>query len=120
MGFSLTIYLTIKTKNIDKQLKHRDLVRKYNSERKGLVKKFTAHRKLILQSKFQTRETVSDILTDLEAYSCNYSKLFSLSQKIEVLLFRRLLRKDYGNIKFNRVSQSLSMLIGRLSKEEDL
>lgn len=63
---------------------------------------------------------VSDILTDLEAYLCNYSELFSLSQKIEVFLFRCLLRKNYENIDFDKVSHSLSVLIGRLSKEEDL
>ena len=92
IGFVLTIIVTIKTSKISKILRHNAITSQYNKERIGFQNTFEGHRKSITVDGLQSKQLLTDILKNVEAY-----------------------RADY-----NLICNYLASISGRLSKKGDL
>lgn len=120
LGCGLSIYLMFKTHSISKTLNRIKVSKRYNRERKAFIEKFKGYQESIISDGNTTRRLVSDILTDLAIIETVFSPVLSIWDKCKICAFQRLLRGRHEKIDFQKVSQLISNLIGRLSKKEDL
>lgn len=120
IGFILTIFVSIKTKKISKILKYNDVISTYNSERLGYQKAFEGHRKSIIDDNIKTNDILKDILKNVESYRLKFDEILSIKEKIDLYLFKKLLKKEANNVDYNKVCNYLAILSGRLSKKEKI
>lgn len=119
IGFILTIFVSVKTKKISKILKYNDVISTYNSERTAYQNTFEGHRKSIIDDNIKTNVILKDILKNVEGYRVKFYEILSLREKIDLHLFKKLLKKEANDVDFNKVCNYLAALSGRLSKKEN-
>ena len=80
---------------------------------------FEGHRKSIVEDGIRSNKLLKDILQNTEEYRVKFSEIMSLKEKITLFIFSQLLKKETEKVNYNKVSNYLSSLSGRLSKKED-
>lgn len=119
LGFVLTIFVSIRTVKIAKILKYNQVTSQYNKERLAFRRTFEGHRKSIVEDGIRSNKLLKDILQNTEEYRVKFSEIMSLKEKITLFIFSQLLKKETEKVNYNKVSNYLSSLSGRLSKKED-
>lgn len=116
----LTIIVTTKTSKINKILRHNEITSRYNKERIGFQNAFEGHRKSITVDGLRSKQLLTDILMNVEAYRTKFSEILSWHEKIRLSLFIRQLKKEPGQADYNLISNYLASISGRLSKKGDM
>lgn len=119
VGFVLTIAVTAKTSRISNLLKYNEITSRYNKERLGFQKTFEGHRESIMKDGIKSDRILKEILKNVESYRVQFSKILTIKEKITLLMFMHLLKKEREYVNFNSVCNYLATLSGRLSKKED-
>ena len=119
VGFGLTVFVSIRTAKISKILKYNQVTSQYNKERLAFQRTFEGHRKSIVEDGIQSNKLLKDILQNIEAYRMKFGEIMSLKEKITLFFFSQLLRKESDKVDYNKVSNYLAAISGRLSKKED-
>lgn len=117
-GFILTIVVTFKTSHISKVLKFNDTAELYNKQRKAYREKFEGHLASILKDDLKNNIVLKNILKDTTSYYEEFYGLLSFKQRIQFKLFFKLIKKDCSKVNFNKVTNFLTILTGRLAKKE--
>lgn len=120
ISFILTIIVTIRTTKIGKILRRNEITSRYNKERISFQNTFEGHRKSITVDGLRSKQLLTDILKNTEAYRTKFSEILSWQEKIKLSLFIRQLKKKPGQADYNQISNYLAVLSGRLSKKGDL
>lgn len=118
-GFILTVFVSIRTSKISKILKYNQVTSLYNRERLGFQKTFEGHRKSIIEDGIKSDKLIKDILQNIEEYRAKFGEIMSIREKITLFRFSQLLKKETEKVNYNKVSNYLASLSGRLSKKED-
>lgn len=116
----LTIIVTIRTAKIGKILRQNEIMSRYNRERTSFQNAFEGHRKSITVDGLRSKQLLTDILKNVEAYRIKFSEILSWKEKIRLFLFIRQLKKDPEQANYNQICNYLAALSGRLSKKGDL
>ena len=119
IGFVLTIFVSIRTSKISKILKHNQLTSQYNKERLAFQRTFEGHRNSIIVDGLRSNKLLKDILQNVEEYRAKFGEILSPSDRFSLFKFSLLLRKETDKVNYNKVSNYLALLSGRLSKKED-
>lgn len=119
VGFALTIFVSIRTSNINKILKYNQVTSQYNKERLAFQRTFEGHRKSIIEDNIKSNKLLKDILQNTEEYRIKFGEIMSLKEKVTLFMFSQLLKKETEKVNYNKVSNYLASLSGRLSKKED-
>lgn len=120
IGFVLTIIVTIKTSKISKILRHNAITSQYNKERIGFQNTFEGHRKGITVDGLQSKQLLTDILKNVEAYRAKFSEILSWREKMRLAMFIKQLKKEPNQADYNLICNYLASISGRLSKKGDL
>ncbi len=119
VGFALTIFVSIRTSKINKILKYNQVTSQYNKERLAFQRTFEGHRKSIIEDNIKSNKLLKDILQNTEEYRIKFGEIMSLKEKVTLFMFSQLLKKETEKVNYNKVSNYLASLSGRLSKKED-
>lgn len=119
VGFALTVFVSIRTAKISKILKYNQVTSQYNKERLAFQRTFEGHRKSIVEDEIKSNKLLKDILQNIEAYRLKFGEIMSLKEKITLFFFSQLLKKESDKVDYNKVSNYLAAISGRLSKKED-
>ena len=119
VGFALTVLVSIRTAKISKILKYNQVTSQYNKERLAFQRTFEGHRKSIVEDEIKSNKLLKDILQNIEAYRLKFGEIMSLKEKITLFFFSQLLKKESNKVDYNKVSNYLAAISGRLSKKED-
>ena len=119
VGFALTVFVSIRTAKISKILKYNQVTSQYNKERLAFQRTFEGHRKSIVEDEIKSNKLLKDILQNIEAYRLKFGEIMSLKEKITLFFFSQLLKKESDKVDYNKVSNYLATISGRLSKKED-
>ena len=119
IGFALTIFVSIRTSKISKILKYNATTSQYNKERTAFQKTFEGHRGSITEDGLKSQKLLKDILKNVEEYSVKFHDILSVKDRITLFFFKRILMQEYGKVNWNKVSNYLATLSGRLSKKEE-
>lgn len=120
ISFILTVIVTIKTAKISKILKHNEITSRYNKERSGFQKAFEGHRKSITADGLHSKQLLTDILKNVEAYRAEFLEILSWRERIKLAMFIRQLKKEPEQADYNLISNYLASISGRLSKKGDM
>lgn len=120
VGFGLTVFVSIRTAKISKILKYNQVTSQYNKERLAFQRTFEGHRKSIVEDGIRSNKLLKDILQNTEAYRIKFGEIMPLSEKVMLFFFSLLLKKESNKVDYNKVSNYLASLSGRLSKKEDM
>ena len=120
VSFILTVIVTIRTAKISKILKHNEITSRYNKERTGFQKAFEGHRKSITVDGLRSKQLLTDILKNVEAYRAEFSEILSWHEKVRLTMFIKQLKKKPEQADFNSISNYLASISGRLSKKGDM
>ena len=119
VSFVLTVIVSIRTAKISKILKYNQVTSLYNKERLGFQRTFEGHRKSIIEDGIKSDKLLKDILQNIEAYRIKFGEIMSFKEKTTLFFFSQLLKKESEKVNYNKVSNYLASLSGRLSKKED-
>lgn len=119
IGFIMTIIVSIRTAKIGKILKHNEVASQFNRERLSYQRMFEGHRKSIVEDGIKSNKLLKDILQNIEEYRAKFGEILSIKERITLYMFSHLLRKESEKVDYNKVSNCLAILSGRLSKKED-
>lgn len=119
VGFALTVFVSIRTAKISKILKYNQVTSQYNKERLAFQRTFEGHRKSIVEDEIKSNKLLKDILQNIEAYRLKFGEIMSLKEKITLFFFSQHLKKESDRVDYNKVSNYLATISGRLSKKED-
>lgn len=119
LGFILTIWVSLRTEKISRILKYNQVTSRYNRERQAFQKAFEGHRKSIVEDGIQSNKLLKDILQNVEEYRNKFGEIMSTRERIMLFRFSCLLKKETENVNYNKVSNYLASLSGRLSKKEE-
>ena len=119
VGFALTVFVSIRTAKISKILKYNQVTSQYNKERLAFQRTFEGHRKSIVEDEIKSNKLLKDILQNIEAYRLKFGEIMSLKEKITLFFFSQLLKKESDKVDYNKASNYLATISGRLSKKED-
>lgn len=119
VSFCMTLYVSIKTANIAKILRYNQITDKYNSERKAFLRTFEGHKASILEDGIRSEKILKDILKHVEAYRLKFSEILTWREKLTLSIFVWVLKRPADKVNFNTVCNHLSLLSGRLLKEEE-
>ena len=120
VSFILTVIVTIRTAKISKILKHNEITSQYNKERIGFQKTFEGHQKSITADGLRSKQLLTDILKNVEAYRAEFSEILSWYEKVRLTMFIKELKKKPEQVDFNSISNYLASISGRLSKKGDM
>ena len=120
ISFFVTIVVAIRTSKISKILKHNEITSQYNKERVGFQKTFAGHRKSITTDGLRSKQLLTDILENVEAYRTKFSEILSWRERIMLALLIKQLKKDPEQADYNMVSNYLASISGWLSKKGDM
>ena len=120
IGFVLTIIVTAKTSKISKILRHNAITSQYNKERISFQNTFEGHRKSIIVDGLQSKQLLTDILKNVEAYRAKFSEILSWREKIRLAMFIKQLKKEPNQADYNLICNYLASISGRLSKKGDM
>lgn len=120
VGFVLTVLVSIRTAKISKILKFNQVTSQYNRERLAFQRTFEGHRKSIVEDGIKSNKLLKDILKNTEEYRVKFGEIMSLKEKFTLFMFSQLLKKESDKVDYNKVSNYLASLSGRLSKKEDV
>lgn len=119
IGFIMTVVVSIRTAKISKILKHNEVASQFNKERLSYQRMFEGHRKSIVEDGIKSNKLLKDILQNIEEYRSKFGEILSIKERITLYMFSHLLRKESEKVNYNKVSNCLAILSGRLSKKED-
>ena len=119
VGFALTVFVSIRTAKISKILKYNQVTSQYNKERLAFQRTFEGHRKSIVEDGIKSNKLLKDILQNIEAYRMKFGEIMSIKEKVTLFCFSQLLKKESDKVDYNKVSNYLAAISGRLSKKED-
>ncbi len=119
VGFFLTVFVSLRTDKISKILKYNQVTSQYNKERSAYQKTFEGHRKSIVEDNIKSDKLLKDILQNVEAYRTKFGEILSLKEKMTLFFFSQHLKKESKKVDYNKISNYLASLSGRLSKKED-
>lgn len=117
-GFVLTIIVSIRTTKIGKILRYNQVTSQYNKERRGFQQTFEGHRKSIVEDGIKSNKLLKDILQNVEEYRAKFGEIMSFKEKVTLTRFSYLLKKESNKVDYNKASNYLASLSGRLSKKE--
>lgn len=120
LGFLLTVFVSIKTSNINKILKYNQITNKYNKERLGFQRAFSGHQKSILEDEIRTDKLIKDILQQVESYRTKFWGIMPFRERLTVYRLIYLLKRKSNKANWNGICNCLAALSGRLSKREDI
>lgn len=118
-GFILTVFVSIRTVKISKILKYNQVTSQYNKERLAFQRTFKGHRKSIVEDGIKSNKLLKDILQNIEEYRTKFGEIMPLREKITLFRFSLLLKKETDKVDYNKVSNYLASLSGRLAKKEN-
>jgi hypothetical protein len=118
LGFILTIYVMIKTKNIDKRLADYKLVEQFNIEREMYIKTFRAFKTSLTDDNADIYKIKYDIYEETEKFKSHYHSIIGKLDKINIFYLCRTLKKE-KNIKTNDVCNYLTKLLALLSNKKE-
>ena len=101
-------------------LRHNAITSQYNKERIGFQNTFEGHRKSITVDGLQSKQLLTDILKNVEAYRAKFSEILSWREKIRLAMFIKQLKKEPNQADYNLICNYLASISGRLSKKGDL
>ncbi|WP_313758434.1 hypothetical protein [Tissierella sp.] len=114
----MTIFVAIKTKDIDTRLSQIEAAKSYNENKVRYREKFKGH-KASIDNSGKSRGLVTDILADFHSFQKQYDEILSYPEKLKInFVIIRYLQKNYYKLDSYKISQHLAYIIGRLSKEE--
>lgn len=119
IGFIMTVIVSVRTAKISKILKHNEVASQFNKERLSYQRTFEGHRKSIVEDGIKSNKLLKDILQNIEEYRTKFGVILSVKERITLYMFSHLLRKESEKVNYNRVSNCLAILSGRLSKKEE-
>lgn len=120
MGFILTIVVAIRTAKTNKILRYNKVTSQYNKERLAFQNMFEGHRISITVDELHSKQLLTDILKNTEAYRVQFSEILSWYEKIRLAMFIRQLKKEPEQANYNLISNYLASISGRLSKRGDM
>lgn len=115
----MTVIVSVRTAKISKILKHNEVASQFNKERLSYQRTFEGHRKSIVEDGIKSNKLLKDILQNIEEYRTKFGVILSVKERITLYMFSHLLRKESEKVNYNRVSNCLAILSGRLSKKEE-
>ena len=92
----------------------------YNKERISFQNTFEGHRKSIIVDGLQSKQLLTDILKNVEAYRAKFSEILSWREKIRLAMFIKQLKKEPNQADYNLICNYLASISGRLSKKGDM
>lgn len=119
IGFIMTVIVSVRTAKISKILKHNEVASQFNKERLSYQRTFEGHRKSIVEDGIKSNKLLKDILQNIEEYRTKFGVILSVKERITLYMFSHLLRKESEKVNYNKVSNCLAILSGRLSKKEE-
>ena len=73
----------------------------------------------VTEDGLKSQKLLKDILKNVEEYSVKFHEILSMKDKVTLFFFKRILMKEYEKVNWNKVSNYLATLSGRLSKKEE-
>lgn len=120
LGFVLTIIVAGRTAKINKILRYNEITSRYNKERLRFQKTFEGHRMSITEDQIHSKQILTDILKNVEAYRVQFSEILSWYERIRLAMFISQLKKEPEQADYNLISNYLASISGRLSKKGDM
>lgn len=93
IGFTLTIFVSVRTARISKILKYNEVTSLYNKERTGFKRAFEGHRQSIMEDNIRTDIILKKILQNVEEYRAKFGEILTVREKFTLWHFTRLLKK---------------------------
>lgn len=118
IGFVMTIYVTIKTKSIDKKMLEYKLIQHFNRKRSQYINTLQSYQTSLLEDDVDIDKIKTNILNDINIIYESYSYIFKLSQKFTIYRLRKELEKSEG-LDTNYICNLLSKVIAYLSKNKE-
>ena len=120
LSFILTIFILIKTSNINKILKTNETISLYNKEIKSFQKTFDGHIMSIIEDNNRSDILINNILKNIVQFDSKFSNIFSIGDRNRIFWFKRLLKKEANKVDFNKVTNYLAIISGKLVKIEGM
>lgn len=120
VGLVLTVFVTLKTKSISKQLNEIRTKQEYSKKQRIYVSKFNAYIKNILDDEIKRPSFYKNILKDVAECKIQFKDLFSISDKLLIWRILFHLQKEPHKINTNQLANDLGYLTARLTKKEDI
>lgn len=119
VGLVLTVFVTLKTKSISKQLNEIRTKQTYNRRRNNYASKFKAYTQNLLDDHIARPSFYKEILNDVAECQIQFKSLFSFKDKFLIKRLIYNLKKESEHIDINKLANDLSCLAARLTKKED-
>lgn len=117
LGFLLSIYLSIKSNSISKQLKIISAKKEYNMEREIFSNRFKGHRSSIIDDNNHSRQLIHLILEDVYSLETKYTEILRINDKIKLIILKHQANSKKPN--FEKICGCFDYLIARLQIKED-
>lgn len=118
IGFLLTVYISIKTKNIHRKITEYKKTEQFNKDRRKNLKTIMGYQKALIQDNADIYKVRINILNDINIIGEIYSDIFKFPQKWLFWCLKRELKKS-EKIDVNKVCNKMSELIAKLSVEKE-
>ena len=118
IGFLVTIYISIKTKNIGRRINEIKTTYNYNNRREGFRKSFIEFRNVIVSEDAEITKIKGDILDELNALNENYRSEFKIVHRIRIYFLIVHLEKSARH-NSNYICNELSKICGYLFQKKE-
>ena len=118
IGFAMTIYVSFKTKSIDKRIKEFKSIKDFNQKRTKYINSLKSYQISINEDNVDIYKIRTNILNDINIIYESYSYIFTLTQKITFFIIRRQLEKK-EKIDENLVCNLISKIIAYMSNSKE-
>lgn len=118
IGFAMTIYVSIKTKSIDRRIEELNSTKYFNRSRKSYITSLKTYQTSLVEDNIDINKIKMDILNDVNVIIESYQLILNYKQRRTITRLRRKLQKK--NIKDkNRICNLLSEIIAYLSNKKE-
>lgn len=118
IGFIVTIYISIKTKNINHRINEIKTTYNYNNRREEFRKSLIEFRNVIINEDVDIAKIKGNILDELNALNENYKGEFKVIQRIRIFLLIVHLEKSTRH-DANYICNELSKVCGYLFQKKE-
>ncbi|MGE5398083.1 MAG: hypothetical protein ACM3MK_11205 [Chitinophagales bacterium] len=110
VGFLLSTYLILLTRNLRRKLLWLSEIRRFNSKREAMVTEFQGCRDLITKDRVLDEKLISQITELVNDYK-NYTTLMSIVDKYQIFMIKRQLKIEIKNMNTQKLCILLTYFI---------
>lgn len=118
IGFAMTIYVSLKTKSIDKKIIELNLAKDFNKRRKNHIVSLKSYQTSLLEDKVDINIIRANILNDINIIYESYKSILKLYQRVTIIiLIKRLEKEKITDV--NSLCNLISKVIAYMSNNKE-